>query len=47
MIEIDKNFKFSNGDRIVVGCSTGPDSMSLVNMLLKIRKKFVFNYCTC
>lgn len=43
MIEIDKNFKFSNGDRIVVGCSTGPDSMSLVDMLLKIRKKY--NLC--
>jgi len=40
MIKIDNNFKFNLGDRIVIGCSTGPDSMALVDMLLKIRKKY-------
>ena len=40
MIKIEDNFTFKNGDIIVVGCSTGPDSMALVDMLLKIRKKY-------
>lgn len=40
MIEIDKNFKFSLNDTIVIGCSSGPDSMALVDMLLKIRDKY-------
>ncbi len=40
MISIDKTFKFHNKDRIVVGCSTGPDSMALLDMLLKIRDKY-------
>ena len=40
MIEIDKYFSFNNGDCIVVGCSTGPDSMALVNMLLSVREKY-------
>ena len=40
MINIDKYFTFHNNDKIVVGCSTGPDSMALVDMLLKIRDKY-------
>lgn len=39
-IKIDKSFTFNKNDIIVVGCSSGPDSMALVNMLLKIRKKY-------
>ena len=40
MNSIDNNFKFNKDDKIVVGCSTGPDSMALVDMLLKIRDKY-------
>ena len=40
MIKIDDYFKFSMNDIIVVGCSSGPDSMSLVDMLLKVREKY-------
>ena len=39
-MKIDDNFSFNMNDKIVVGCSTGPDSMALVDMLLKIRKKY-------
>ena len=40
MLKIDDTFKFNTGDKIVVGCSTGPDSMALVDMLLKVREKY-------
>lgn len=40
MIKIEDNFNFRDKDTIVVGCSTGPDSMALVDMLLKIRNKY-------
>ena len=40
MIRIDESFLFHMNDIIVVGCSTGPDSMALVDMLLKIRNKY-------
>ena len=40
MSPIEKNFIFHDNDRIVIGCSTGPDSMALVDMLLKIREKY-------
>ena len=40
MIKIDNDFIFHNDDRIVIGCSAGPDSMALVDMLLKIREKY-------
>ena len=40
MIKIDEVFEFSNNDTIVIGCSSGPDSMSLVDMLLKVREKY-------
>ena len=40
MINIEDTFKFKIGDKIVVGCSTGPDSMALVDMLLKVREKY-------
>ena len=40
MINIENSFSFHNGDIIVIGCSAGPDSMALVDMLLKIREKY-------
>ena len=40
MIRIDDYFTFHKNDKIVVGCSTGPDSMALVDMLLKIRDRY-------
>ena len=40
MLKIEEEFTFNNRDIIVVGCSTGPDSMALVDMLLKIRNKY-------
>ncbi len=40
MINIEDNFKFNTGDVIVIGCSAGPDSMALVDMLLKLREKY-------
>ena len=43
MIKIEDNFTFHENDKIVVGCSTGPDSMALVDMLLKIRDKYKLN----
>ena len=43
MIKLDDVFNLDNNDKIVVGCSTGPDSMALVDMLLKLRKKY--NLC--
>ena len=40
MINIEDNFKFNMNDTIVIGCSSGPDSMALVDMLLKVREKY-------
>lgn len=40
MVSIEESFKFNKNDIIVVGCSSGPDSMALVDMLLKIREKY-------
>ncbi|MBQ8132025.1 MAG: tRNA lysidine(34) synthetase TilS [Bacilli bacterium] len=40
MINIEDYFEFHENDSIVVGCSAGPDSMALIDMLLKIRKKY-------
>ncbi len=40
MINIEDYFEFHENDTIVVGCSTGPDSMALVDMLLKVREKY-------
>ena len=40
MINIEDNFEFKPNDIIVIGCSSGPDSMALVDMLLKIREKY-------
>lgn len=39
-ISIEDNFKFNDNDIIVIGCSAGPDSMALFDMLLKIREKY-------
>ena len=47
MISIENSFKFHMNDRIVVGCSTGPDSMALVDMLLKIRDKYHLSIIIC
>lgn len=40
MQKINDIFEFRQNDRIVIGCSSGPDSMALVDMLLKIRDKY-------
>lgn len=40
MISIEDNFVFHKNDKIVIGCSTGPDSMALLDMLLKIQNKY-------
>ena len=40
MISIEDYFQFNKGDRIVIGCSSGPDSMALFDMLLKVREKY-------
>ncbi len=40
---IKKYDLIKNGDNIVVGVSGGPDSMTLLNVLLKIREKINFN----
>ena len=40
MINIEDNFNFKLNDTIIIGCSSGPDSMALVDMLLKIRDKY-------
>jgi len=40
MKKIEDRYQFKKGTRIVVGCSAGPDSMALVDMLLKIRSKY-------
>ena len=40
MINIEDNFKFQKNDKIVVGCSTGPDSMALLDLLIKLRDKY-------
>ena len=42
MVNIEEHFSFHKNDIIVVGCSTGPDSMALVDMLLKIQDKYHF-----
>ena len=40
MINIEDDFLFQKNDIIVVGCSAGPDSMALIDLLLKIRNKY-------
>lgn len=39
-IRLDNYFKFNKNDIIVVGCSGGPDSMALMDMLLKVRDAY-------
>lgn len=43
MLSIEDNFVFHKEDTIVVGCSAGPDSMALIDMLLGIREKYSLN----
>lgn len=40
MMSIEDCFHFHKNDIIVIGCSAGPDSMALVDMLLRIREKY-------
>ena len=40
MINIEDNFKFNNNDVIIIGCSSGPDSMALVDMINKLKDKY-------
>ena len=37
------NFHFKINDTIVIGCSSGPDSMALFHMLIKLREKYKLN----
>lgn len=46
-IVIDDYFKFNDNDIIVVGCSSGPDSMALIDMLLNIRDKYSLKLICC
>lgn len=39
-INILDNFNFQKNDIIVIGCSAGPDSMALFDMILKIREDY-------
>lgn len=39
-LNIEDNFKFTKGLKIVIGCSGGPDSMALFDMLLQLREKY-------
>lgn len=43
MLSIEDNFVFHKEDTIVVGCSAGPDSMALIDMLLRIQEKYSLN----
>ena len=43
MLSIEDNFVFHKEDTIVVGCSAGPDSIALIDMLLRIREKYSLN----
>ena len=40
MINIEDNFTFHNNDVIIIGCSSGPDSMALVDMVYKLKDKY-------
>ena len=40
MLKKDNIYEFNMNDVVVIGCSSGPDSMALLDMLLKIRKKY-------
>ena len=39
-MNLENHFSFHKFDKIVIGCSTGPDSMALLDMLLKVREKY-------
>jgi len=39
-LNIEEQYPFTSGLKIVIGCSGGPDSMALFDMLLKIRSKY-------
>ncbi|MBP5678504.1 MAG: tRNA lysidine(34) synthetase TilS [Bacilli bacterium] len=46
MVSIDESFLHTN-DKIVIGCSTGPDSMALVDLLLHVREKYQLSLIIC
>lgn len=41
---IRENNLIENGDKIVVGVSGGPDSITLLNVLLNIKKENIINF---
>ena len=38
--DVDLRYKFCDGDKIVIGCSAGPDSMALVDIMNKLKSKY-------
>lgn len=40
MVNIQDNFKFHKNDIIIIGCSSGPDSMALVDSVFKLKDNF-------
>ena len=40
MLKINNIYDFNMNDVVVIGCSSGPDSMALLDMLLKVRNKY-------
>ncbi len=44
---IENYFKFNKSDVIVVGASGGPDSMALLDMLIKVREKYSLKLICC
>ena len=40
MINIEKEVQFKNNDVVVIGCSSGPDSMALFSLVLELRDKY-------
>ena len=44
---IENYFKFNKSDVIVVGASSGPDSMALLDMLIKVREKYSLKLICC
>ena len=40
LVNVEEEFEFKKNDIIVIGCSSGPDSMALLDQLIKRKKKY-------